>query len=210
MEPDNLPVPYRAHVTAPAPCGHPYSAVRRGRVPPCRPRRRREPPPCPSRPAATRASAGCGCRSCGPCAGTPSATRPISVTSMRLVQGRIDILRAELARRRDPEAPVEDAAVVSRLLGDPGRHPVPAPHLRPARHADDAARRRVPAARRRESRRGRAVRSGRPDGRGTAHGDGTARPLRTAGLPPPSRFSSAPRTIAARRSPAGTVTGKHK
>ncbi len=44
----------------------------------------------------------------------------------RLVQGRIDILRAELARRRDPEAPVEDAAVVSRLseiLADtPSRH----------------------------------------------------------------------------------------
>ncbi|MFJ9111723.1 ABC transporter substrate-binding protein [Streptomyces sp. NPDC102283] len=51
----------------------------------------------------------------------------------RLVQGRIDILRAELARRRDPEAPVEDAAVVSRLseiLTDtPSRHRTSARHV---------------------------------------------------------------------------------
>ncbi|MCI4041861.1 ABC transporter substrate-binding protein [Streptomyces sp. TRM75563] len=51
----------------------------------------------------------------------------------RLVQGRIDILRAELARRRDPEAPVEDAAVVSRLseiLADtPSRHRSSARHV---------------------------------------------------------------------------------
>lgn len=51
----------------------------------------------------------------------------------RLVQGRIDILRAELARRRDPEAPVEDAAVVSRLseiLADtPSRHRTSARHV---------------------------------------------------------------------------------
>ncbi|MFE2209490.1 MULTISPECIES: RsiG family protein [Streptomyces] len=51
----------------------------------------------------------------------------------RLVQGRIDILRAELARRRDPEAPVEDAAVVDRLseiLADtPSRHRTSARHV---------------------------------------------------------------------------------
>lgn len=51
----------------------------------------------------------------------------------RLVQGRIDILRAELARRRHPEAPVEDAAVVSRLseiLTDtPSRHRTSARHV---------------------------------------------------------------------------------
>ncbi|MFI7288194.1 ABC transporter substrate-binding protein [Streptomyces anulatus] len=51
----------------------------------------------------------------------------------RLVQGRIDILRAELARRRDPEAPVEDTAVVSRLseiLADtPSRHRSSARHV---------------------------------------------------------------------------------
>lgn len=51
----------------------------------------------------------------------------------RLVQGRIDILRAELARRRDPEAPVEDAAVVDRLseiLADtPSRHRSSARHV---------------------------------------------------------------------------------
>ncbi|MGW0642768.1 MULTISPECIES: RsiG family protein [Streptomyces] len=51
----------------------------------------------------------------------------------RLVQGRIDILRAELARRRDPEAPVEDAPVVDRLseiLADtPSRHRSSARHV---------------------------------------------------------------------------------
>ncbi|MEU2071651.1 RsiG family protein [Streptomyces anulatus] len=51
----------------------------------------------------------------------------------RLVQGRIDILRAELARRRNPEAPVEDGAVVSRLseiLADtPSRHRTSARHV---------------------------------------------------------------------------------
>ncbi|WP_233436176.1 ABC transporter substrate-binding protein [Streptomyces anulatus] len=51
----------------------------------------------------------------------------------RLVQGRIDILRAELARRRDPQAPVEDAAVVDRLseiLADtPSRHRSSARHV---------------------------------------------------------------------------------
>ncbi|MFF5893041.1 ABC transporter substrate-binding protein [Streptomyces globisporus] len=51
----------------------------------------------------------------------------------RLVQGRIDILRAELARRRGPEAPVEDAAVVDRLseiLADtPSRHRTSARHV---------------------------------------------------------------------------------
>lgn len=56
----------------------------------------------------------------------------------RLVQGRIDILRAELARRRGPAAPVAgaavaDAAVVSRLseiLADtPSRHRSSARHV---------------------------------------------------------------------------------
>ncbi|WP_257002340.1 ABC transporter substrate-binding protein [Streptomyces sp. WZ.A104] len=51
----------------------------------------------------------------------------------RLVQGRIDILRAELTRRRDPEAPVEEAAVVDRLseiLADtPSRHRSSARHV---------------------------------------------------------------------------------
>ncbi|MDQ0985329.1 ABC transporter substrate-binding protein [Streptomyces sp. V2I9] len=51
----------------------------------------------------------------------------------RLVQGRIDILRAELARRRDPETPVEDVAVVRRLseiLADtPSRHRTSARHV---------------------------------------------------------------------------------
>ncbi|MEV1048001.1 ABC transporter substrate-binding protein [Streptomyces sp. NPDC049916] len=51
----------------------------------------------------------------------------------RLVQGRVDILRAELTRRRDPEAPVEEAAVVSRLseiLADaPSRHRSSARHV---------------------------------------------------------------------------------
>ncbi|OKJ33403.1 ABC transporter substrate-binding protein [Streptomyces sp. CB02366] len=51
----------------------------------------------------------------------------------RLVQGRIDILRAELARRRNPRTPVEDAAVVRRLseiLTDaPSRHRTSARHV---------------------------------------------------------------------------------
>ncbi|WSI49654.1 ABC transporter substrate-binding protein [Streptomyces cyaneofuscatus] len=51
----------------------------------------------------------------------------------RLVQGRIDILRAELARRRDPQAPVPEAPVVDRLseiLTDaPSRHRTSARHV---------------------------------------------------------------------------------
>ncbi|MEW2281648.1 RsiG family protein [Streptomyces cyaneofuscatus] len=51
----------------------------------------------------------------------------------RLVQGRIDILRAELARRRDPQAPVPEAPVVDRLseiLADaPSRHRTSARHV---------------------------------------------------------------------------------
>ncbi|GAA3478519.1 aerial mycelium formation protein [Streptomyces yanii] len=46
----------------------------------------------------------------------------------RLVQGRIDILRAELARRRDPEAPVVDR--LSEILADtPSRHRSSARHV---------------------------------------------------------------------------------
>ena len=45
----------------------------------------------------------------------------------RLVQGRIDILRAELARRRDPESPVVDR--LSEILAD-----APSPHRSSARH----------------------------------------------------------------------------
>ncbi|MFI8433579.1 ABC transporter substrate-binding protein [Streptomyces sp. NPDC079020] len=46
----------------------------------------------------------------------------------RLVQGRIDILRAELARRRDPEAPVVDR--LSEILADtPSRHRTSARHV---------------------------------------------------------------------------------
>lgn len=45
----------------------------------------------------------------------------------RLVQGRIDILRAELARRLDPEAPVVDR--LSEILADP-----PPQHRSSARH----------------------------------------------------------------------------
>lgn len=51
----------------------------------------------------------------------------------RLVQGRIDILRAELGRRRDPQAPVPEAPVVDRLseiLADaPSRHRTSARHV---------------------------------------------------------------------------------
>ncbi|QUI32518.1 RsiG family protein [Streptomyces alfalfae] len=54
----------------------------------------------------------------------------------RLLQGRIDILRAELARRKDPsdpQAPAPDAAVVNRLseiLADaPARHRSSARHV---------------------------------------------------------------------------------
>lgn len=51
----------------------------------------------------------------------------------RLVQGRIDILRAELARRRDRQAPVPEAPVVDRLseiLADaPSRHRTSARHV---------------------------------------------------------------------------------
>lgn len=51
----------------------------------------------------------------------------------RLVQGRIDILRAELARRRDPQAPVPETPVVDRLseiLADaPSRHRTSARHV---------------------------------------------------------------------------------
>ncbi len=51
----------------------------------------------------------------------------------RLVQGRIDILRAELARRRDPQAPEPEAPVVDRLseiLADtPSRHRTSARHV---------------------------------------------------------------------------------
>ncbi|WP_411083816.1 ABC transporter substrate-binding protein [Streptomyces sp. cmx-18-6] len=51
----------------------------------------------------------------------------------RLVQGRIDILRAELARRRDPDAPVPETPVVDRLseiLADtPSRHRSSARHV---------------------------------------------------------------------------------
>lgn len=46
----------------------------------------------------------------------------------RLVQGRVDILRAELARRRDPEAPVVDR--LSEILADtPSRHRSSARHV---------------------------------------------------------------------------------
>lgn len=45
----------------------------------------------------------------------------------RLVQGRIDILRAELARRRAPESPVVDR--LSEILAD-----APSPHRSSARH----------------------------------------------------------------------------
>ncbi|MFB6780285.1 ABC transporter substrate-binding protein [Streptomyces sp. NPDC056352] len=46
----------------------------------------------------------------------------------RLVQGRIDILRAELARRRDPETPVVDR--LSEILADtPSRHRSSARHV---------------------------------------------------------------------------------
>ncbi|MCX4675407.1 ABC transporter substrate-binding protein [Streptomyces sp. NBC_01433] len=46
----------------------------------------------------------------------------------RLVQGRIDILRAELARRRDPETPVVDR--LSEILADaPSRHRTSARHV---------------------------------------------------------------------------------
>ncbi|MFE7352225.1 ABC transporter substrate-binding protein [Streptomyces sp. NPDC057543] len=45
----------------------------------------------------------------------------------RLIQGRIDILRAELARRRDPEAPVVDR--LSEILAD-----TPSQHRSSARH----------------------------------------------------------------------------
>ncbi|MEU9622386.1 ABC transporter substrate-binding protein [Streptomyces sp. NPDC048155] len=45
----------------------------------------------------------------------------------RLVQGRIDILRAELARRRDPETPVVDR--LSEILAD-----APSQHRSSARH----------------------------------------------------------------------------
>ncbi|MFD5725133.1 ABC transporter substrate-binding protein [Streptomyces sp. NPDC048567] len=45
----------------------------------------------------------------------------------RLVQGRIDILRAELARRRDPESPVVDR--LSEILAD-----APSPQRSSARH----------------------------------------------------------------------------
>ncbi|MFJ4828101.1 ABC transporter substrate-binding protein [Streptomyces bacillaris] len=51
----------------------------------------------------------------------------------RLVQGRIDILRAELTRRRDPRAPVPETPVVDRLseiLADaPSRHRTSARHV---------------------------------------------------------------------------------
>lgn len=51
----------------------------------------------------------------------------------RLLQGRIDILRAELARRRDPSAPAPDADMVARLseiLTDtPSRHRSSARHV---------------------------------------------------------------------------------
>ncbi|WP_327355170.1 RsiG family protein [Streptomyces sp. NBC_01304] len=50
----------------------------------------------------------------------------------RLLQGRIDILRAEIARRRDPAAPAPEAAVVERLseiLTD-----APSTHRSSARH----------------------------------------------------------------------------
>ncbi|MFJ2774074.1 ABC transporter substrate-binding protein [Streptomyces sp. NPDC087300] len=51
----------------------------------------------------------------------------------RLLQGRIDILRAEIARRRDPLAPEPEAPVVDRLpeiLRDaPARHRSSARHL---------------------------------------------------------------------------------
>lgn len=46
----------------------------------------------------------------------------------RLVQGRIDILRAELARRQDPESPVVDR--LSEILADtPSRHRTSARHV---------------------------------------------------------------------------------
>ncbi|ATL28799.1 ABC transporter substrate-binding protein [Streptomyces formicae] len=51
----------------------------------------------------------------------------------RLLQGRIDILRAEIARRRDPLAPEPDASVLDRLpeiLRDaPARHRSSARHV---------------------------------------------------------------------------------
>lgn len=98
----------------------------------------------------------------------------------RLVQGRIDILRAELARRRDPESPVVDR--LSEILAD-----TPSLHRSSARHVtlSNAAQRRVPEARGGDAGRGRTLRPRRPDGRRAAHRDGTPGPLRTAGLPAP-------------------------
>lgn len=111
MEPDNLPVPYRAHVTAPAPCGHPYSAVRRGRVPPCS-RRRLAAATVPEQAGGDAGFGGLRLPELRTLRRDAQRDEADLSYVRRLVQGRIDILRAELARRRDPEAPVEDAAVV--------------------------------------------------------------------------------------------------
>ncbi len=125
----------------------------------------------------------------------------------RLVQGRIDILRAELARRHGPEAPVEDAAVVSlpEILADtPSRHRTSARHVTLTTPRGDEFRR-LAAETLAE------VELSDLDARTdeelhTAMGSSATSSRSRAAV----TNSSAPPTGAGRRSPAGTVTGKHK
>ena len=123
----------------------------------------------------------------------------------RLLQGRIDILRAELARRTAPETPVVDR--LSEILAD-----TPSLHRTSARHVTLSTPRREEYRRtgRRDARRGGAV--------------GPQAPVRTRSCtrrwPGWSVTSSSSRaaatscsgrpTSARRRSRAGTVKAKHK
>ncbi|MDK0521094.1 ABC transporter substrate-binding protein [Streptomyces sp. ML-6] len=89
---------------------------------------------------------GHGLEGCGPCAGPQPELGALRLPELRtlrresqrdeadlsyvrrLVQGRIDILRAELARRLDPETPVVDR--LSEILADtPSRHRSSARHV---------------------------------------------------------------------------------
>ncbi|CAM5674402.1 hypothetical protein SCALM49S_02901 [Streptomyces californicus] len=128
----------------------------------------------------------------------------------RLVQGRIDILRAELARRHGPEAPVEDAAVVSRLpeiLADtPSRHRTSARHVTLTTPRGDEFRRLAAETLAEVELSDLDARTDEelhtPAWAGSSATSSRSRAAVTN--------SSAPPTGAGRRSPAGTVTGKHK
>lgn len=122
----------------------------------------------------------------------------------RLVQGRIDILRAELARRRDPETPVVDR--LSEILADtPSRHRSSARHVTLTTPRSDEFRRWRP---RRSPRSNSPTSTPAPTRSCTPRWGGSS--VTSSRSPAAVTNCNVPLTIAAPRSPAGTVMGKHK